>query len=456
MKTKRIKKINNKINKKILSILMGACMVLGTTAVAAAADPDPVVWEFPKAGIDITVPESWTDSGFYLYYDQSEITPDFIMASGVMYSATEEELIAAGEEYTEQEDFSDYLQDKIYDLFIIMSVRDDFGYDGMVSYMSEEMDMGAPEEFPFEIKEIGKSDGWTFYDISGEEVIRRPDAGEEVKETVDKILGDIPEIYENIRFYEPVEDPKTEEGTQISFKTVDFEGNEVDSKELFAQHDFTLVNLWMSWCVYCVEEMPELEKMNGEFAEDNCAVIGIMLDGDQEAELQTGKDIVKETGVTYPMLIANDEIRSQLIAPAYPTTIFVDSEGVTVGEPIVGMQPDAYRERIKELAEGKKKENEESAPAEDTASSAEAESQGYAVLVQDENGDPVPDVMVQFCSDTECMMETTDGDGTAAFDVEAGTYTVHILKVSEGFEEDSEEYEAPAEPGTVEITLKKK
>ena len=47
------------------------------------------------------------------------------------------------------------------------------------------------------------------------------------------------------------------------------------------------------------------------------------------------------------------------------------------------------------------------------------------------------------------------GKGAASFDVEAGTYTIHILKVPEGYAEDAEEYTAPETPGTVEITLNK-
>ncbi len=440
--------------KKRILCLMAAGLMIFTTCFTAAADTDAQIYELPKTGIDITIPESWTESGYYLAFNPIELIPEMFMTTGIIYSATTDELIAAEEKYTDEEELNNYYSDNAQDLFCILSVNDDFGYDGMVSFLAEEMGVSDPEEFTFEIEEIGKSDNWTFYNITGEEVLYRPAPPEGREETVEKILGDLPQMFENLKFYDPVEDPKTEVGTQISFKTVDFEGNEIDSKELFAQHDFTVVNLWMSWCGYCVEEMPELEKMNSEFAEDNCAVIGIMLDGDQEGELQIGKDIVEDTGVTYPMLIPNDDIREQLIAPAYPTTIIVNSEGVTVGEPIVGMRPDAYREQMQELIEGKKDQNAEEDTQAEAASSGD-ESQGYRIQVLDENGEPVPDVMVQFCSDTECMMEPTGTDGAASFDVEAGTYTIHILKVPEGYAEDAEEYTAPETPGTVEITLNK-
>ena len=84
-----------------------------------------------------------------------------------------------------------------------------------------------------------------------------------------------------------------------------------------------------------------------------------------------------------------------------------------------------------------------------------AESGGYEIQVTDEEGSPVSGAMVQFCSDTECMMQKTDDAGLARFDQPAGSYTVHILKVPEGFAPDSTEYSAPETPGLMTITLAK-
>ena len=78
----------------------------------------------------------------------------------------------------------------------------------------------------------------------------------------------------------------------------------------------------------------------------------------------------------------------------------------------------------------------------------------YEVLVNDAAGKPVSGVVIQFCSDTECIMGTTDEKGIASFNREAGSYTVHVLKVPEGFAADLTEYPAPAAPGRVTIVLK--
>ena len=53
----------------------------------------------------------------------------------------------------------------------------------------------------------------------------------------------------------------------------------------------------------------------------------------------------------------------------------------------------------------------------------------YEVLVNDTAGKPVAGVTIQFCSDTECTLGTTNENGIAVFEKEAGSYTVHVLKM---------------------------
>lgn len=77
----------------------------------------------------------------------------------------------------------------------------------------------------------------------------------------------------------------------------------------------------------------------------------------------------------------------------------------------------------------------------------------YEVLVNDANGNPVSGVSIQFCSDTECSMGQTGADGVATFDKEAGSYTVHVIDVPDGYASDDTEYTAPEQPGRITIVL---
>ena len=68
----------------------------------------------------------------------------------------------------------------------------------------------------------------------------------------------------------------------------------------------------------------------------------------------------------------------------------------------------------------------------------------YLILVQDaDDASPLSGVTVQFCSDTECMVNRTDENGSAAFEAEPGNYTAHVLKVPAGYKANEELYATP-------------
>ena len=63
----------------------------------------------------------------------------------------------------------------------------------------------------------------------------------------------------------------------------------------------------------------------------------------------------------------------------------------------------------------------------------------YRVFVTDEEGNGVKGAAVQFCSDVACSMGKTNENGVAEFEAEEGVYTVHMLKVPEGYKKSTVE-----------------
>lgn len=94
------------------------------------------------------------------------------------------------------------------------------------------------------------------------------------------------------------------------------------------------------------------------------------------------------------------------------------------------------------------------AQAAETTAAATEEAGKYSVKVEDESGAPVAGVTIQFCTDSLCMTGKTDAEGIASFAQAPGSYTVHVLRVPDGYAEDSAEYPTPEKPGTVNIVLK--
>ena len=140
-----------------------------------------------------------------------------------------------------------------------------------------------------------------------------------------------------------------DDGEHFSFTTKDVYGNAVSSKELFSENKITMINVWASWCGPCVGELGELQALSETLNEMGCGLIGILDDGDEAGGLRDGLALMDSNGITYPVVVSNAGIRSQLNLQYYPTTVFVDASGRMIGEPIIGAQVDAYLPAIQSL-----------------------------------------------------------------------------------------------------------
>ncbi len=127
---------------------------------------------------------------------------------------------------------------------------------------------------------------------------------------------------------------KTEEGGETSREDLlnlgDFEAEVLDgdniTQDIFSDYDLTVINVWATWCPPCIEEMPDLQILN-ESLPENVNFLTICDDGLQQEEL--ARSIVTESNGTYPVLLANDQMDENIMSriQAFPTTLFVDSEG---------------------------------------------------------------------------------------------------------------------------------
>ena len=224
-----------------------------------------------------------------------------------------------------------------------------------------------------------------------------------------------------------------------------------------------MLNLWTSTCHFCIEELPDLEEINGRLAEKDCAIVGLLYDGFDPDAVAAAKEIMESAGVTYTMILPPENADDLFIVDGFPTSIFVNREGVVVGEPVVGKMVDIYEPAIDSLLSAGTADMEK--PAGVTARVTQEKSVAdkgvsandagmYRIIVLDEKGNPVEKAAIQFCSETECMLGKTDAEGMATFEVPEGSYTVHVLKVPEGYEKDSTEYTVPATYSDLSIVLK--
>ena len=135
-----------------------------------------------------------------------------------------------------------------------------------------------------------------------------------------------------------------EDWGEIYFETLDLEGNSISCEDLFADNKVTMINLWGTWCGYCVEELPELEELNKEFQEKGGGIIGICEDATDSTGVAIAKAQLEKAGVTYPNVAAPDNFYELFGVSVYPATFFVDSKGnLLTEEPVMGANIEAYK-----------------------------------------------------------------------------------------------------------------
>ena len=91
--------------------------------------------------------------------------------------------------------------------------------------------------------------------------------------------------------------------------------------------------------------------------------------------------------------------------------------------------------------------SEEAAENENTA-------EAYVIYVLDQNGDPVPEVTVNFCTDTACVPSESDENGVVTFTGAPAVYHVQVVDYPEGYScDESFEMYTPAAYGEWTIRL---
>ena len=89
---------------------------------------------------------------------------------------------------------------------------------------------------------------------------------------------------------------------------------------------WVVVNFWATWCVPCIQEIPEIAAFHREHPD--VVVIGIAEDAGNAAKV---KRFAAKVGHDYPLVLSNDAVEKQMGAPrALPTTRIYDPKGNVV------------------------------------------------------------------------------------------------------------------------------
>jgi thiol-disulfide isomerase/thioredoxin len=85
-----------------------------------------------------------------------------------------------------------------------------------------------------------------------------------------------------------------------------------------------LLNFFTTWCGYCNQEAPELEKLHQQYAAQGLEIVGVCMDSEDQAAV---KEFIGKHGVTYAIVGKSPEAAGAYGIRGYPTTLVIDREG---------------------------------------------------------------------------------------------------------------------------------
>ena len=87
--------------------------------------------------------------------------------------------------------------------------------------------------------------------------------------------------------------------------------------------EVVLVNVWRTWCMPCLAEMPRLEHLYQEHKNEGLIVFGI-----SDEDPATQRQVLAKVPVTYPLLTYDGQIPGLYRRVAVPITFVIDRRGI--------------------------------------------------------------------------------------------------------------------------------
>lgn len=134
-------------------------------------------------------------------------------------------------------------------------------------------------------------------------------------------------------------------GVAPLFVTTDYQGNRFSLKELRGK--YVLLHFWASWCVPCIQRLPELKAIQTRYPKAQLEILSFTLDSDYSKFTAA----VDKYQITWPEIYRDRSLLTQYLIGAIPQYFLIDREGTVLYNGTDEKDPDL--DKLKTLLEGK-------------------------------------------------------------------------------------------------------
>lgn len=169
-------------------------------------------------------------------------------------------------------------------------------------------------------------------------VFNKKDANDNVNTEAVKVEVEKTETSDDVKKDEMIEEEKLNEETNAEeasekieeikapdFKLESLSGEEISLSDLKGKPVF--INFWATWCKYCKQEMPDLQKFKSEYGEDITVITINVNESKEEVE-----NYINENEFDFEVLLDKDgSVFASYMGRGLPASHFVDSNGIYLG-----------------------------------------------------------------------------------------------------------------------------
>ena len=130
----------------------------------------------------------------------------------------------------------------------------------------------------------------------------------------------------------------------------DFTLMDANSGEMVTLSQFAgqpvMINFWATWCGYCEEEMPSIQSAYEQRQADGLVILAV--DVEESRDMVT--DYGLSHGLTFNLLLdESGDVDALYRIEGYPTSFFIDRDGIIQSIYLGGIEPEALNQYLDEI-----------------------------------------------------------------------------------------------------------